>query len=232
MNMATADTIPRTDHRVRLAAERRERTRQRLLESALDVLREKEPSQVVADDFITAAGVSRGTFYNHFDTTNDLIVALASAMSDEFVAAINGYILTCRSPLERLSAGTRLYMQMAIRFPIWGKFLSLVGPRIAVRGQALEAYVTRDITDSFEQGLIEIRDVLVGRDMVIGSIFYGIGTMVLEPTHEDHPQQLMEAILRGLHAPTELIPSLAYGPLPALNKVTGPLFSKIDLHNF
>ena len=32
-------------------------------------------------------------------------------------------------------------------------------------------------------GLIKLDDVLVARDMVLGSIFYGIETMVTEPTH-------------------------------------------------
>ncbi|MBV2205664.1 MAG: TetR/AcrR family transcriptional regulator [Pseudomonas sp.] len=219
------------DHRVKVAAQRREKTRLKLLESALSVLYEKGPDNVVTDDFIVAAGVSRGTFYNHFDTTNDLILALASAMSDEFVAAVNDYILTCKSPLERLAAGTRLYMQMTLRFPIWGTFLSRLGARIAVRAQPIEHYITRDLTDAVDQGLIQVADVLAARDMVIGGIFYGIGTMAAEPTHADHPQHLMEAILRGLRAPEALIPSLAYGPLPTLSPMNGPLFSKLKPEN-
>jgi len=226
----TTRTDPATsteDHRTRVAAQRREKTRQKLLECALDVLRVKSPDAVVADDFIAAAGVSRGTFYNHFDTTHDIIFAVATAMSDEFAAAVNDYIITCSSPLERLSAGTRLYMQMTLRFPIWGRLLSRIGARIAVRGQPIETYVTRDLTNARDAGLIQVRDVLVARDMVIGGIYYGIGTMAAEPTQSDHPQALIEAILRGLRVPDKLIESLAYGPLPTLSNLNGPMFSKL-----
>jgi len=224
-------SAPGEDHRVRVAAERKERTRLKLLETALAVIYDKGTDAVVIDDFITAAGVSRGTFYNHFKTLPDLLLALASAMSDEFVAAVNDYILTCKSPLERLSAGVRLYMSMALRYPIWGTFLSRVGVRIAVRGQPIEGYITRDLTDAKNEGLIFSDDILVARDMVVGSIFYGIGTMVSEPSHSQHPQILVEAILRGLRAPEALIPSLAHGALPNITSIESPLFSKIKPDN-
>ncbi len=228
MNRKSTRTAQPEDHRVRVAAQRREKTRLKLLGSALTVFYQKDFDDVVADDFIVAAGVSRGTFYNYFDTTNDLILALASAMSDEFVAAVNDYILTCNSPLERLAAGTRLYMQMTLRFPIWGTFLSRLGARIAVRGQPIEHYITRDLTDAVAEGLIQVADVLAARDMVIGGIFYGIGTMAAEPTHADHPQHLIAAILRGLRAPDALIEPLAYGPLPTLSMMKSPLFSRLQ----
>lgn len=231
MNATSTKTAQVQDHRVRTAAQRREKTRLKLLESAITVLYEKGLDGVVAEDFIAAAGVSRGTFYNYFTTTNDLILALASAMSDEFVAVVNDYILTCNDPLERLAAGTRLFMQMALRFPIWGTFLSRVGAGIAVRGQAIEHYIARDLSNALDQGLIQVADVSAARDMVIGGIFYGIGTMAAEPTHEDHPQCLMEAILFGLQAPEALIPSLAHGPLPTLNMADSPLFSKLQQAN-
>lgn len=229
--MRSTKTAPKQDHRVRVAAQRREKTRLKLLESALTVLHEKGLDGVVTEDFIAAAGVSRGTFYNYFDTTNDLILALTSAMSDEFVAAVNDYILTCSSPLERLAAGTRLYMQMTLRFPIWGTFLSHLEARIAVRGQLIEHYITRDLSDALDQGLIQVADVLAARDMLIGGIFYGIGTMAAEPTHAEHPQHLLEAILRGLQVPEPLVASLAHGPLPTLNLRDSPLFSRLQPAN-
>jgi hypothetical protein len=79
--------------------------------------------------------------------------------------------------------------------------------------------------------LIVIDDILVARDMVVGSIFYGIGTMVSEPSHSQHPQLLVEAILRGLRAPESQIPHLAHGPLPIIAPIDSPLFSKIKPDN-
>jgi AcrR family transcriptional regulator len=215
------------DHRVRVAAQRREKTRQRLLESALDVLQDKDPDSVVADDFIAAAGVSRGTFYNYFETTGDLIQALATAMNDETVAAINTYILSCKNPLERLAVGTRLYVRLANEYPVWGRFVTQVGVHVAGRGQPIEEYVTRDLTGAREAGLIQVRDVVLARDIVIGSIYHCIGTMVIEPVHDDYPELLAEALLRSMRVEESLLVRLAYGSLPPLGSISTPLFSRL-----
>lgn len=215
------------DHRVRVGAQRREKTRLNLLESALSVLHVKEADAAVIEDFIAAAGVSRGTFYNHFNTTSELLLALATQMSDEVLATIDPLVLDCTNPVERFSSGTRLYMQMAVRYPLWGSFLNRVGTRIATRGQLIEKYLTRDLKSALDAGLIKVDSVLVGRDMVLGSIFYGIETMVTEPTHADHPAHLMKAILRGLCVPEDQVHAIAFKPLPDPGDIQGPIFSRI-----
>ena len=215
------------DHRVRVGAERRNKTRLLLLESALGVLHDKGPDAAVIEDFIAAAGVSRGTFYNYFDTTSELLLALATEMSNEVLATVDPIVLSCTTPVERFSTGTRLYMQMATRYPLWGSFLNRVGTRIATRGQLIEKYLTRDLTEALAAGLIQVDNVLVARDMVLGSIFYGIETMVSEPTHANHSEQLVRSILRGLCVPDRLAEAIAYSPLQSIASIEGPIFSRL-----
>lgn len=215
------------DHRVRVGAQRREKTRLSLLESALSVIHDKGPDGAVIEDFIAAAGVSRGTFYNHFNTTNELLLALATEMSDEVLGTVDPLVLELKDPIQRFSTGTRLYMQMAIRYPLWGSFLNRMGTRIATRGQLIEKYLTRDLTDALDAGLIRADNVLVARDMVLGSIFYGIETMVTEPTHAHHPEHLIETVLRGLSVPDAVAHAVAFMPLPKTKDIEGPIFSRL-----
>lgn len=215
------------DHRVRVGAQRREKTRLSLLESALSVIHDKGPDGAVIEDFIAAAGVSRGTFYNHFNTTNELLLALATEMSDEVLATVDPLVLEQKDPIQRFSTGTRLYMQMAVRYPLWGSFLNRMGTRIATRGQLIEKYLTRDLTDALNAGLIRADNVLVARDMVLGSIFYGIETMVTEPTHAHHPEHLIETVLRGLSVPDDVAHAVAFMPLPKPKDIEGPIFSRL-----
>ena len=119
-------------------------------------------------------------------------------------------------------------MQMATRYPLWGSFLSRVGTRIATRGQLIEKYLTRDLTSALSAGLIQVDDVLVARDMVLGSIFYGIETMVTEPTHADHPEHLMKAILRGLCVPEDVAHSISFMPLQSPSAIEGRIFSRLQ----
>jgi len=71
-----ASAAARSDHRPRVAAERRARMRRKLVESALLVFAGKGVDASVIEDVIVAAGVSRGTFYNYFRTNAELLAAV------------------------------------------------------------------------------------------------------------------------------------------------------------
>ena len=215
------------DHRVRVGAQRRSKTRLKFLECALVVIHEKGQDSVVIEDFIAAAGVSRGTFYNHFDTVNEFFLALATEMSDELLETVDPIVLTIKNPVERFSTGTRLYMHVAVLYPMWGAFISRVGTRVATRGQLIEKYLMRDLTNALASGLIKVDDILVARDMVLGSIFYGIETMVTEPTHAFHPEHLVKTVLRGLNLSEAAAHKIAFAPLLVPAQVEGAIFSKL-----
>ena len=217
------------DHRVRVGAQRREKTRMRLLESGLAVFTEKGPDAAVIDDFIAAAGVARGTFYNHFRTTQELLLALATEMSDEVLQTVDPFVLALEDPVERFSTGTRLYMQMALRYPLWGSFITRVGTRIAARGQLIDLYLTRDLEFAVKHKRIAVASVAVARDIVLGSIFYGIETMLTEPTREHHPEQILHTVLIGLGLDPKEADAIAFMPLPELPQaVEGTIFSRLQ----
>lgn len=225
MNTPTASP----DHRSRVGAERRERTRLKLIEAALPVFAAKGPDEPVIDHFIAAAQVSRGTFYNHFRTTAELLAAVAGTMSDEVLAVVDPVVRAIDDPAERISAGTRLYMGMAIRYPTWGRFLTRVGSRTSVRGLLIDAYLSRDIVLGMDSGRLKMQDPAVARDIVLGSIYYGIETMLTEPTRATHSQEIMASVLRGLGLPTREAHRIAHKPLPDPGAVIGPIFAKLPV---
>jgi len=227
--MSKAEDEKVEDHRVRVGAQRREKTRLRLLENSLAVFTEKGPDSAVIDDFIAAAGVSRGTFYNHFRTTQELLLALATEMSDEVLETVDPFVLALEDPVERFVTGTRLYMQMALRYPLWGSFITRVGTRIAARGQLIDLYLTRDLELAVKQKRIAVADVAVARDIVLGSIFYGIETMLTEPTRDHHPEQILRSVLAGLGLKAAEAEAIAFMPLPELpSAVEGTIFSRLQ----
>ena len=219
--------LPAEDHRVRVGAQRRQKTRLRLLQSALRVFGEKGAETALIDDVIEVAGVARGTFYNHFRTTAELLLALAGEMSDEVLGVVDPIALRFDDPVHRFAVGTRLYMRAALRYPTWGRFITSVGTRIATRGQLIDLYLTRDLSEAVKQKRVDVADVLVARDIVLGSIFYGIETMLTEPTHKHHPEHLVATFLRGMGIPASEADRIAFMPLPEAGAVQGPLFSSL-----
>ena len=215
------------DHRLWVGAQRREKTRLRLLASALTVFADKGADVASIDEFIAAAGVSRGTFYNHFKTTNGLMLALATAMSDEVLAVVDSVVLTFSDPVLRFSAGFRLYMHMALRYPVWGGLLTRVGTRIATRGQLIDGYLTRDLELAHMSRKIKVDSVLVARNIVLGSIIYGIETMLMESARDHHPENLLRSVLIGLGLELKVAEAIAFMPLPCPASVEGRIFSAL-----
>lgn len=215
------------DHRTRVGAQRRERTRLLLLTSAIGVFNEKGADAVVIDDLIAAAGVSRGTFYNHFKTTSELLAELAARMSDEVLAVIDPLVLRLDDPAERFAVGMRLYMRTALRYPQWGRFMTLVGTRVAARGQLIDQYVTRDLSAARDRGQLSVSDVDVARDMALGAIFYGIETMLTEPTRSRHAEDLIRHVLIGLGVEAAQAARIVGLPLHMPERMHGPIFDSL-----
>jgi TetR/AcrR family transcriptional regulator, ethionamide resistance regulator len=67
---------------------RRAQTRRRLIEAAKTVLADRGAEALTIEDFVKAAGVARGTFYNYFPTVEELVKALNAELADTFRAEI------------------------------------------------------------------------------------------------------------------------------------------------
>ena len=148
-------------------------------------------------------------------------------MIDEVLHIVDPLVLQMDDPIQRFSAGTRRYLQMALRYPLWGSFITRVGTRIATRGQLIDVYLSRDLESAREAGRVQVDSVLVARDIVLGSIFYGIETMLTKPIRDHHPEHMMRCVLIGFGLPPEEAERIAFMPLPAPGAVEGPIFSKM-----
>lgn len=220
--------IANPDYRARVGQQRREKTRALMMQSALRVFAAKGPDVPVIDDFIAAAGVARGTFYNYFKTTADLLAAVAGEMSDEVLGTIDPIVQKYDDPAVRIAVGTRLYVRMALRYPIWGEFLTRIGSRHTVRGKLLDTYLTRDIQAGMASGRFPKTNALVVRDIILGSIFYSIETLLTEPGHPDHIEDMLGTVLHGMGLPLDEAHAIAAIPLPATGSVDGPIFSVLE----
>lgn len=206
---------------------RREKTRNRLIESALGVFAAKGPDAPQIDDFIAAAGVARGTFYNYFRTTGELLSAVAGESSDEVLAVIDPLVRKIEDPARRVVTGSRLYMQMATRYPMWGAFITRVGTKRGSRGRLLDEYLTRDLQLAIDQGRFVEVDVLVARDMALGAILYGIETLLSGPAPADYTEQSMYALLRAFGVGFKEAKEIAYAPIAACSGPNGPIFDNV-----
>ncbi|MEO0965329.1 MAG: TetR/AcrR family transcriptional regulator [Planctomycetota bacterium] len=80
--------------------------RERILESAWELLTARGAAATSMDEVIAAAGVAKQTLYNHFPTKDRLVSATLAAGAERFQAAfVEGVRAEAEDPAERLLAG-------------------------------------------------------------------------------------------------------------------------------
>src|SRR2546426_11921310 len=95
----TERSVPPTKSNVNLARraelgeQKRMRTRAALLRAAISVLGKESGRFATVDNVITESGMARGTFYNYFDSRDQLFAAVAYELSHDFNSALDASLV-------------------------------------------------------------------------------------------------------------------------------------------
>jgi AcrR family transcriptional regulator len=136
---------PRGRHAPPLAI-RQDRQRRRLFAAAAAVFARQGYADATAESIAREAGMSKATFYEHFDNKEDCIAALFDAAVEVLLGAMRsaGRAHRDADPLARVQASARAFLQALADYPDESQTLLVeivgAGPRaIARRDGALEA---------------------------------------------------------------------------------------------
>lgn len=202
-----------TNHRTRVAAMRREKTRAKLLESALLVFSRKGPHAVI-EDVIAQAGMARGSFYNYFRTNEELLDAVACEINEELLRIIDPVVQRFPDPAERIACGARLVLYAVERFPLIGTFMTRL-PFLTANGSLLAlGFVDRDVALGIATGRFRNIAPRVAVDVVFGVMINAAYTTARESMDSSYIDGNVRAMLRALGVPEEESARLAARPLP------------------
>ncbi|HEV7383320.1 MAG TPA: TetR/AcrR family transcriptional regulator [Phenylobacterium sp.] len=102
------------------AEQRRTRTRERLLDAAESVVAEKGFESASIEEFVTAAGVARGTFYNYFPTVTELLHALNTRVAEDIDRRLDAIVGDIEDPVARLAATLHTVVANCLADPVRG----------------------------------------------------------------------------------------------------------------
>lgn len=202
------------DHRVRTGALRRERMRGKLLSAAMRVFAEKGIDAPLIDDFIAAADVARGTFYNYFKTTEELLDAVTSELSDTIMNSIDKVVLEIDDPLQRLATGCLLYLHIGVDFPSWGAFVMRTRFRRQSIGKLMDAYLMRDMELARKAEQLKYPSPRAARDLMHSSIAQAIVTVIDGDAPREHLREVLALGLHGIGASVPQAKRMSQLPLP------------------
>lgn len=205
--------MPTQDHRQRVAAERRERMRARLLASAMRLVAEKGPAATSIDDVILAAEVSRGTFYKYFPSPDALVRELAAAIAHELIDMAEPVVRTHDDPAERVASGMRLVARLAVDHPLAATFLVRLGWPDATGPNMPLAFVQRDLAEGIRQGRFRRMPIALALNIVTGAVLGATHAMLAPGCESDFAEQSAAAALRGLGLDAQSAERIAFSPL-------------------
>lgn len=208
--MAKSKKQSSRDHRTRVGEERSARTEVRILEAAAGVFADMGPETPKIDDFVRAAGISRGTFYNHFTSVDELLVATSEWMTRDVIEKVEVALTGVDSPVLRFGVGLRLFFAEAESDPTWSRFVARVWK---VGGVQLPA---KDIDDGVRLGVFRVPSTAIARDLILGAVREALSRLGGEETPTEYGLQMTELCLQALGADRRSITSALRHELPPL----------------
>jgi AcrR family transcriptional regulator len=209
--MATTKRQRKTDHRPRVGRERSARTETRILEAALRVFAKMGPDAPKIDDFVAAAGIARGTFYNHFDSVEGLLTATSEFTTRALLETIEAALEGIEGPALRFGVGLRLFFARAQADRVWAQF---VGRVWRVGGLALPQ---RDLEEGLGQGLFVAPNAEVMQDLLFGAVREALLRIGRERTSPTYGAQMTQLCLQALGVGSKQIAAVMKHELPPLH---------------
>lgn len=196
--MQATTKITDLERRAEIGRVRRAKTRAKILRAAFNVFGQESGVFTTIDIICREAGVSRPTFYNHFESLEDVHSALSNDITHDFLEFIIATNQKMSNPAKKLAFGTLSFLEHARTDPRWGwgiLNLSATGPLFGIE---VNKSVENDLLEGMESNLFNLNSVDIGRDIVAGTCHAVLLTQLTKETTADYPRRAVCRILVAL----------------------------------
>jgi AcrR family transcriptional regulator len=183
---------------------RAERTQAALVAAGRRLFCERPIDAVTVDDIVQAAGVGKGSFYNHFADREGLVRAISGEIRASVERAIDRANADVEDPARRLARACCIYLRFALDEPERAGFLV----RVHSGHTSLDAPLNRGLVDDIARGLavgrFRVATLESGVLYVLGVTQMALTRIVQEPSAAlavSLAQQMCAMMLSGLRLP-------------------------------
>jgi AcrR family transcriptional regulator len=207
------------DHRVRVAASRREEMQNTLIFSLLALSFEKSIHEIDVDDVIQHAQVSRGSFYKYFPSVQASVLALASQLAHEITTEIEAITHQIPDTATRLVVTTKLTMRFLVKVPLVGEFLIQLPWPSQNPDTNVFKHISADVERGIKEGIFTKMPASIGCNLLVGSVIGGIHTMLGKSASTSYENKVLYQVLMGLGLDSKIADDLLKIPMPSLPKL-------------
>ena len=174
------------------------RMRDRLVAAAARVMATQASDDTTIETFIRAAGVARGTFYNHFKTRAELLDALWASIGQNPFHEIQQACDCLADPVERFGAMTRMILLHATNNHTWGWLVLALSVDDAILNQDLRAYPRPDLKSGEAAGRFKYPSDASATDLVVCTMRGALKALLVEGREAHYAQSICKMMLLAL----------------------------------
>ena len=198
---------------------RKARTRQALTDAAVRLIAEGRGDRASIQEITEEADIGFGSFYNHFDTKEQLFQTASEEVLERWGQMIDRASAGISDPAELLAVGLRISGRLGWTHPEIAGFLAGVGLDLLDIPGGLAPRALRDIQAGQASGRFIAAEAEIALSAAAGGLL-GLLRMCQrhpERVNETTVDEFAEAVLRLLGVPAPEAARLVALPLPAID---------------
>jgi AcrR family transcriptional regulator len=211
------------DEPVNRLERRKQRTRAALIQAAQALIAAGKLNVPVLE-ITQAADVGMGSFYNHFDSKEELFEAAVADVLDNHGALLDQLTASIDDPAETFACSFRLTGRLFRRRPQESRILLVSGLNLMSSERGLGPRALRDITEAAAAGRFTVDDPKLAMAVAADALL-GLGKLLHEEPERDDAaaaDRVTEDVLRLFGVPAEEAHEICRRPLPDIDAVTLP----------
>ena len=196
---------------------RKARTRQSLIDAAVRLIADGRGDRASIQEITDAADIGFGSFYNHFDTKEQLFQTASEEVLERWGQMIDAACAGLDDPAHVFAVSLRISGRLAWTHPQIAGFITGTGLHLLDDPRGLAPRALRDIRTGQDAGRFTIPNAEIAISAVAGGLLGLLRLHKHQPDaiEENAVDELTEACLRLLGLRTAEARRLARVPLPA-----------------
>ena len=189
---------PVEEHRTRVGRERRHRTRDQLLRAVFQVIDQQGMDRFSVERVRLTAGLSRGSFYSHFRTADELLAQLSCLIWAKVQEEHTELFSEVSDPLDRLCSYLRYGVARGASDAACGRVLLRAPPMPGTFGDEVRTRLLSEVSMALELGKANAPSLETAVDLGLAMIVEMLRSAVLRGPDTARLNEQITIVLQAL----------------------------------
>ena len=210
----------------KVPSDKRQATRQVLLDAVRDLVIEKGHDRISIQEITKRARVSIGTYYNYFDTKQDVFMAVAQNLQDLIAVDLETTRESINDPAMKVAITLKYYFYQSLDNQDWREFTRFTGLTELPLEQAIDARI-EDIQRGVKGGRFKVDNVHFTESLIRGMFRHVVSAIDKGHVGRNATDYTIRSILQMLGLPEIVAKALTQTALPPIAAQRRPVSESV-----